>query len=515
MRIIEPVELVASATSTWENVDLTAVFGTDAGLVAGVQVFVGATSSNRDVGLKHPDSVQGPLDIATANSSNYYAAVNAQNELALYTSHLSTKIWITGYWLTSEATFPVEPIDVGIGILTPWVAIDLSPQVGTDAALCALIHYRPGSSSHMTLQGGDDTLNESMYKSGNASFGSIIGINDANEIQVQGNDAGNVWTLVGWINDNYVGNIATPEISMSVVDAWETLDLSAHIPAEAVAIAYRAETNATSTTRFGIRDPEHSTFEEALHGVDRGIEGAVGVTAQEVQTYQDSSNELLHLRGYFLDSSIPTPAITNGPFNVEPGDSITINIENKSGALSIQNLQYGGMDIIPVSEDATSVTLIVPDPFDNGFGFNVAQAITFTEDGEDLTVNNVMALPSSMSMMTISGYADDIGSVVQTTSFEVQDGMKVLIDNRNDLSNLTVDVQGIVRSDQLGTLYVRLFDPTKTSVGPDGSWTVERTVVLTTSILPKDPVSKLIEPNTLLMSLAANAYSPVFTSRKG
>jgi hypothetical protein len=231
---VDPVEVTPGTADSWQEVDITAYLGADAGSATGVILHLVNNYSSLDykIGLRK----NGSSDNRTVNirkNSHCWAAIGVDSNdiFEAYVDHATRlDIYLVGY-TKAGVTFKTNADDKSLGSTGNWYDIDCHTEAPSAVGL--IFEIVGGGTDYyfgMRKNGStDDRYEKTIYP--HNSFGVIIGC-DASQVC-----EGYIYTtntdffLVGYITDGATFNTNATDVSLGSTGSWT--DLSA-LPSGAV-----------------------------------------------------------------------------------------------------------------------------------------------------------------------------------------------------------------------------------------------------------------------------------------
>jgi hypothetical protein len=208
--------------SSWEDIDLTASLGADAGDVAGVYFWVDFTGASIDFGLrKNGESGVTMVGRGSNNSAIMAAAALDTGDIleAYSTDASSTGLYPLFYWLNSEAEFLAVPQDVTPGS-TGWQSVALGSYfTGTVQAAILLFVNTNGA---LRLWGCQDVGGPDRYGYAPETYGYEVGVapctSESCEVYLNSLTATKVY-CIGAIIDGFTK--FTDSYDITAANTWE------------------------------------------------------------------------------------------------------------------------------------------------------------------------------------------------------------------------------------------------------------------------------------------------------
>lgn len=231
-------EIAPATTGSWQDVDLTAYLGDDAGDVAGVLL---ETSQNVTYDRNGNARKNGSSDSFTyyfSSKEHSYMAVGIDGDdiIELNRAHTDFRFWLVGYFKNSEAAFFTNwliktPSQIG------WLDIDISGDTEANTATCAWTSARSTQYlKHFTIaqrcNGSTDDRTRILVNSHMASYATPVDgseifefyISDVTDIQYF------VLYLAGYSMSNINGWANAKDYSTGSTLSWNDTDMSGDIP---------------------------------------------------------------------------------------------------------------------------------------------------------------------------------------------------------------------------------------------------------------------------------------------
>lgn len=253
---------VPGSTGSFVDVDFSTAFGADAGSVAGVLLRVdhAGTFAVRKNGSTD-DFSGGTQNVQTTGSVHYVpCGVDSSDILEINTGSTSTVVNLVAYWLTSEATFNTNEVDIKLASApTSITDVDLSTETGS-AGRVAFIHCAMSQFNEyeyrFRVNGSTDDHEDSMLR--RSSNWVTVGLDASYIFEMSVSTATNYASftmgLVGYFTGaNATINTNSTQASGNTTTAWTDSSAVSGADADTVGISGHGEATNGQTFAKGVR----------------------------------------------------------------------------------------------------------------------------------------------------------------------------------------------------------------------------------------------------------------------
>lgn len=303
-----PGDISHAVDTSWEDVDITAHVGADAGNVAGVYLFIQNTENNtNEVGVrKNGSSDTYIFDLFNYDACYMAVGVDSNDVFELYMEDASAfNVWMIGYWLNSEAEFLDEAQNVTPGSANTWTNTDMSSYfTGEVKAVCVFADSASGSTQYWGGQDvdGPDRYGDLYSLSGGGSV--VPCTSEACELRT--GDTTNVPIYaIGAITSQF-GKFSETNHDFSAADTYEDIDLSASIPAGGVAALYQHHDGTDDDSGYGrcMSRPDGESWDNYTYYHGRRGPWLIGVVnaSRALEQKVSDADRNSYFVGYFTES---------------------------------------------------------------------------------------------------------------------------------------------------------------------------------------------------------------------
>jgi hypothetical protein len=224
-------------TPTWgsyQTVDLSAHFGSDAGSVAGVYLLAHAAGGGADTfAIGKTGQTGSRLGYRVESSSGMakaWCGCDSNDCIDINITVSTTKVYLIGYYLTSEAVFLDTYVEKTIASASAWTDINISTDTGANTAIAAILQiYDAASRTQVGVRKNGSSTGANLYGQIYAAGGHcrIVAVDGSEILEGWTNSATSTTTkyrLIGYLTANFTDLDAVLKGASSTV--WEWIDLN-------------------------------------------------------------------------------------------------------------------------------------------------------------------------------------------------------------------------------------------------------------------------------------------------
>lgn len=455
MKAVTPVEITPALTG-WQDVDVSAYVGADAGSVVGVllEIVNNTASTEQNWGVRKNGSTDALINTMEDNGHTVVAIGVDNNDIfeANIDNTTNIDIYLLGYIVSGEGSFFTNAVDKSLSVTGSFQDIDISADTGGDTALVAfLLINQTGTGLNawgLRCNGSTDNLVVTDASTGFVDLrGAMINVdnNEIFEMQIAINTID--CYLVGYLTANVTTFTNRVSFATATAGAYEDADLSGSIPSGNNGAFYHFfPGGATGTEYAGAIRKNGSSYDiyrdytdqqfgwteiDSNRVVEQKIESANldlwlwgytsapagGGTFDEVFTVDGVIKSTLtttftvdgvigsaHLR-YFLNSvGIPRPSFMRREFVQVKSDLDTINGRTTRDFSAVKEKFILRWDYLSQDEIDSIMSIV-----------NLNTAVTFQIAENNLTLNSTSVLP----FLSVRDYPTPAGSFYEAVELEL------------------------------------------------------------------------------------------------
>lgn len=232
---------VTPTSGSWETIDVTSYVGTDSGSVAGVLLkVVNESLTEYTLGLRKYGSSGTITKVLEDKSWQQFAiGVDSSDRFEANISNTAVKIYLEGYFLTSEAVFfdDWETHDKTPGTTGSLQLVDISSDTGTDTAKVAIFICVNNNASTGDADVSTQIYNDTTDIKGLVNAGDIrcfwTGVDSSERCNVLAGTSDIKIYLAGYLKANVtaLSSLISYDITNANYRSFYDLDLSPNVPA--------------------------------------------------------------------------------------------------------------------------------------------------------------------------------------------------------------------------------------------------------------------------------------------
>lgn len=301
-KFITPVEVTPAQDSVWNDVDITAHVGSDAGNVAmAILQCESSNSSLKNMGLRKNGSTDDRFTgLRQKGQTWHFPGVDGNDIFEAKVQDSFTHIWLLGYFTVAEAAAITNGVAHSLGSTGSWLDIDVTADVVTGTAIASMFQILSGSFDNYGLRQNGSTDDRYNQISQDNMQGGFIAL-DADEIcEMKIGDLSIDIYHIGYVLSNLTDFLNAKAYATGTTGSYVDADLSSDIPSGNNSAAFQVFNPALAADLFAIRK-NGGSFDEYHDVVTQGFMAieidASRIVEQKIQT----TNLDLWLWGYMSE----------------------------------------------------------------------------------------------------------------------------------------------------------------------------------------------------------------------